>query len=177
MMAGSPRPGVGEDDDLLALLDRLGAGNFILVGHSMGAVIALRAAIKRPHGIAGIVAYGPYCQFHRSLIGRLNVAGLPARPITDLALVAHRILGVRPISVNPPDLQRLRIPVLVIHGSDDQVAPIDHGCRIAAALPNATLIEIPDARHTDSHSIDAKRHDQSVREFISRIAIEQPQPV
>src|SRR5262245_51553247 len=35
------RLGQGEDADLLALLERLGDGHFVLIGHSMGAVIAI----------------------------------------------------------------------------------------------------------------------------------------
>jgi pimeloyl-ACP methyl ester carboxylesterase len=180
--SGTTRLGDHEEEDLLALLDRLGAGPFILVGHSMGAVIALRAAMKRTRQrsavsdqpakdqIAGIVAYGPYCEFHRSLIGRLRVAGFPSRPITDLALLVHRLWGIRPANIAPIQLQSLGVPMLVIHGEQDLVAPIEHSRRIARAAAGCTLIEIVGAVHVDAHCLDANRHDQAVMAFISQIA-------
>lgn len=172
---GNARLGDSEDDDLLALLERLGSGPFVLVGHSMGAVIALRAAMKlsrQPTNsqIVGIAAYGPYCEFHRSLSGRLSTAGLPGRPLTDFAMLVHRVWGVKPASIEPQELESMRIPLLVIHGSEDAVAPLSHGRSIASAAPQATMIEIPGARHTDAHLVDAKRHDEALRKFISRVA-------
>ena len=174
---GNSRLGDGEADDLLALLERLGSGPFILIGHSMGAVIAIRAAIRQPRAIAGVIAYGPYCQFHRSLIGRLRVSGYPARPISDLAMAVHRLMGVRPASVDPRELKSLATLLLVFHGSNDAVSPIEHGRRMAAGAQNASFVEVPAARHTDSHSIDAARHDLEVRDFIERISKVSPQPV
>ncbi len=184
---GASRLGDGEEDDLLALLDRLDEGNngsFLVVGHSMGAVIALRATTKardqtsgvgQPpvnRRIAGVVLYAPYCEFHRSLQGRLRVNGLPSRPISDLALLVHRARGVKPASLDPKQLARLDLPLLVIHGVDDQVAPLDHARRIAEAVPGATLIEIGGAAHTDAHHIDETRHDDAVRAFVARLRAE-----
>jgi pimeloyl-ACP methyl ester carboxylesterase len=182
---GSPSMlGDGEDDDLLALLEQLGPGPLLLVGHSMGSVIALRTAAKlqpplapgsaggssvnRPM-IAGVIAYGPYCEFHCSLEGRLRVNGLPGRPISDLALLVHRLRGVRPASINPDALHDMRIPLLVIHGVEDQVSPLAHARRIVEAAPDAELIEVNDAAHTDAHSVDEPLHDEAVRAFMHRV--------
>lgn len=187
--SGSAKLGDSEDDDLLALLERLGPGPFVLVGHSMGAVIAIRAAIKEvtqhsaprtPHSqahIAGIVAYGPYREFHRSLIGRLRTVGLPGRPLTDLAMFVHRFCGIEPASITPTDIETLQVPLLVIHGSEDAVAPLDHARSITQAALNATMIEIPGARHTDAHLVDEAKHDRAIREFIASIAAPSPQRV
>ena len=52
------------------------------------------------------------------------------------------------------DLKRIDVPVLLIHGDDDQIVPIDAAARAAAQLiPNATLIVYPGAPHgiTDTH--------------------------
>jgi pimeloyl-ACP methyl ester carboxylesterase len=172
---GTARLGDSEDADLSALLDRLGRGPFILVGHSMGAVIALKAAMcaradPSECGIAGVIACAPYCEFHRSLIGRLRAAGFPTRPITDLALLVHRVFGVRPASLIETELHSLAVPVLVIHGTDDVVAPIDHGRRIAAAARDSALIEIPGARHADAHVEGEEQYNRAIRDFVARIA-------
>lgn len=171
------RLGDGEQYDLLALLERLGEGRFLLVGHSMGAVIAITAAhlatrdANHPlrNRIAGVIAYGPYCEFHQSLQGRLRHAGYPTRPMTDLALLVHRLRGVRPLSLNPHDLRTLGCPLLVIHGELDNVAPLEHGRRIAAAAKEADCQTIAGAGHTDAHLVDAERHDALVQDFVKRL--------
>ena len=161
--------GDGEDADLQALLEHLGAGPFVLVGHSMGAVIALRTASKASDSIAGVVAYGPYCDFHRSLCGRLQVNGLPARPLTDFALLVQRLRGITPASLQADDMRRLRMPVLIVHGLEDRVSPLAHARGLAQAAPDATLIEIDDAAHANAHTIDQARHDDAVRAFVLRL--------
>lgn len=46
------------------------------------------------------------------------------------------------------DLQHIKVPLLVIHGSADKIVPItDAGRKKVAALPLAQLIEYPDAPH------------------------------
>ena len=172
------RLGDGEEEDLLALLERLGSDDlYILVGHSMGAVIAISAAIaSRRAGmasaskIAGIVAYGPYCEFHQSLRGRLKVARYPGRPITDLALLALGAMGIRPRSLRESDFGDLACPLLVFHGCNDPVSPIEHARRIVAGVPNGKLCEISDAAHTDAHTCNPLEHQAIVGEFITSVA-------
>ena len=53
-----------------------------------------------------------------------------------------------------PDLAKIEIPTLIIHGDDDQIVPIDAAGRASARLiKNARLIVYPGAPHgiTDTH--------------------------
>ena len=46
------------------------------------------------------------------------------------------------------DLASVTVPTLVVHGSDDQIVPVQTGGRAAAArIPGARLVEIPGAPH------------------------------
>jgi pimeloyl-ACP methyl ester carboxylesterase len=45
-------------------------------------------------------------------------------------------------------LGSLRVPTLVVHGTDDHVLPIEHGRALAAAIPGARLVEVPGLGHT-----------------------------
>ncbi|MDU8943567.1 alpha/beta fold hydrolase [Ovoidimarina sediminis] len=44
-------------------------------------------------------------------------------------------------------LSALRMPVTVIHGTDDTLLPIEHGRDIASRIPNAVLVEIEGMGH------------------------------
>ena len=44
---------------------------------------------------------------------------------------------------------RLAGPTLVIHGLEDRIIPVEHGRRLALALPAARYLEVPDAGHND----------------------------
>ncbi len=171
-VGGASTLGDDEDNDLLALLEQLGTGPFVLVGHSMGAVIALNAALKaagQREKIAGVIAYGPYCDFHVSLRGRLRDHGQPTRPLTDLSLLVHRLRGVQPLGVDPARIKSLDLPLLIVHGVNDLVSPLEHARAIAQAAPQAELIEVDDAAHTDAHIVDADGHDRAVRAFVERV--------
>jgi pimeloyl-ACP methyl ester carboxylesterase len=169
--AGTSRLGAGEERDLLALIGRLGEGRCVLAGHSMGAVIAINAAASddaAARNIAAVVAYGPYADFHASLRGRLRGVGMPTRPITDLALLWLRLRGVQP----PAALQaalRMKAPLLVIHGRDDEMVGVDEARGIVAAARNAELLEIGGAGHLDAHLVDAAQHGEAVGAFVVRI--------
>lgn len=161
-----------EEDDLIGLLGRLGEERAILVGHSMGAVIAMHAAAKDSEvkdRIAGIAAYGPYAEFHRSVRGRLAVSGYPARPMTDLAMMWFGLCGIRHRDLLS-DVPNIACPMLIVHGSNDVVSPISHAQSIAEAAPDATLIEIQGGGHLDAHRVDPDTHDEAVRAFMERVA-------
>jgi pimeloyl-ACP methyl ester carboxylesterase len=123
---GISRLGHREDQDLLSLLERLGDGPYVLLGHGMGAGIAIAAAAQAPRAldIAGIVAVGQRAEFRASLQGRLKAAGLPARPLADLALAWLWLGGIRRVAVQQAEAA-LRVPVLAL---DTDAAP---------ALPDA----------------------------------------
>lgn len=166
---GPSRLGDRESDDLLALLDRLGHGPFLLVGVSMGAVIAIRAAAADPRpSIAGVIAYGPYVDFHASIRGRLRADGYPTRPFTDLAIAWWRLCGIRPLGVEDAAAS-LRCPLLVVHGSADDVCPRWHSQRIVELAPDARLLSIEGAGHADAHTHDATTHDESIAGFIDAL--------
>ncbi|MCZ6851167.1 MAG: alpha/beta hydrolase [Planctomycetota bacterium] len=169
---GGSRLGHREDLDLLALLDRLGDCPIVLVGQSMGAIIAISAAASNNpvvERIAGVVAYGPSRDFHSSLRGRLHAGGYPTRPLTDLAIFWLRFAGTRPKGLPDEEIQRVRCPILIICGADDAIVSVSHGQRIAEAATHGTLLVIPNGGHLDAHIADPQHHDQALRVFVERV--------
>jgi 3-oxoadipate enol-lactonase len=79
--------------------------------------------------------------------------------------VAGDLLGM----IDRPDstslLPTLRLPVLVIHGADDQIIPLSEAQAMQAAIPGARLAVIPGAGHLPN--LEQPEHfNQAVREFI-----------
>ena len=64
-----------------------------------------------------------------------------------------------------PDLEKIEIPVLVLHGEDDQVVPYqDAGVRSAEFLPNATLKTYPGFPHgMPPHVYSVTKHPRGSR--------------
>ncbi|WP_243042975.1 alpha/beta fold hydrolase [Dyella sedimenti] len=65
-----------------------------------------------------------------------------------------------------PDLKKIEVPTLVIHGDDDQIVPIDDAGRLSAKIvKNATLKVYPGAPHglTSTHQ---EQVNQDLLEFI-----------
>ena len=91
---GNARLGTDEHLDLQALLDRLGDGPFVLVGHGSGVTVAVPAAAGR--AVDGVVAAdGLTGDIHTVIQNRLRDRGFPTRPLTDLAMFWLRFAGIR----------------------------------------------------------------------------------
>lgn len=118
---GNSRLGHGEDGDLTAVCERLGATDLLLVGRGLGAVIALHAAMKSPStaNVAAVLAEAPYCDYREVAKRRLQHAGVPAWPILDLALVVLRLRGVRPLVADESLIAGLSMPTLVSEQASD----------------------------------------------------------
>ncbi len=165
---GPSRLGHGEERDLLALLERLGEGPVVLVGYSMGAVIAIAAAARAatPGGIIGVAAYAPYCDFHESLRRRMRSGDYPARPVTDLAILWLRLGGVRHRAMIRA-VSALGTPLLVVARTEDRLHGLEDARRIVEAATSATLHEQPADRNSDPRVAD--EHDEAVRAFVKRL--------
>lgn len=48
------------------------------------------------------------------------------------------------------DIESIDRPTLVIHGSEDPLFPLEHGRRLAAAIPGARLVVVPGMGHQNS---------------------------
>lgn len=164
--------GAGEHHDLIALVERLGEDRFLLVGHSLGAMIAINAATsgeKSSKRIAGIITYGLHMGFHSSLQQRLRTTGYPARPLTDLAMLWFRLTGIRHRDLWA-DVRQLNCPLLIVHGTDDAIASIADVEKVVHKVADATLHTVQGAGHLDTHLVDEEAHNEAVRDFIERLA-------
>jgi 3-oxoadipate enol-lactonase len=61
--------------------------------------------------------------------------------------IANASLAMRDRPDYTADLTTSRVPVLVLTGADDQIAPPDVGRSVASAAPKGTFVEIAGAGH------------------------------
>jgi len=148
--------------DLIACLE---LGRVTLVGHSLGAAIAIVAAADRPEFVERLVLMTPSC--YRSPLAldeRLLQAPLLGRTVLRRAIgtnVLRRHVGFDARSTPqtwawlgelaaPSTIEarvpRVRAPALIIWGREDRVAPWTHSTRLARELGRARL-EILDCGH------------------------------
>ncbi len=94
-------------DDLLALLDALSATRALLVGHSLGAQVALACASRAPQRVAALVLIDPV--FRPALRGRWKLLARAAPLFVAAAALVRGLnaLGLRRQRIAPLDLRAL----------------------------------------------------------------------
>ncbi|GIF74675.1 alpha/beta fold hydrolase [Asanoa siamensis] len=129
-------------DDLLALLDRLALDRVVLVGHSLGGLVALLTTLAAPDRVAALVLEETPPPVP---LGIPVPTGLP-----DTAPFYDR--EVRPsvlATLNAPDpkwwteLAALPVPTLVVAGGPDSFLPQDAMAEMAERIPGGELTTIP----------------------------------
>ena len=177
-------------DWLIALLDLLGIGRAALVGHSMGALVVLEAALAHPQRCARLALLG--CALPMTVSARLlDTARTDEALAADLidsyshapdarrigATLVRQRLGVMAVDlmacnayVRPiASLESLAdVDTLIISGSADRMTRPDAARRIAEVVPRSRLELIADC----GHALIDERPDavfDSLRVFLSRI--------
>lgn len=158
-----------------------------ILGHSMGAVGAILAAAAEPRVAAAVLTATPADPYRLTRqtfrLARLPIPDPIAYPLawlTTRVYLEPRGHAVHEISAAAA-IRRYAGPVLVIHGTDDQVVPVGHLDRLAAAgaagaaraagtaraeaAPVETLV-IPGGQHSWLYEFPAYR--ETVARFLAR---------
>jgi pimeloyl-ACP methyl ester carboxylesterase len=61
--------------------------------------------------------------------------------------IARQMLAVSASGDRTPALRKLRVPTVILHGTDDPLIPIRAGRATARAIPGAKLVEFPGMGH------------------------------
>lgn len=134
--------------DTRAVLER--AGRSVLIGSSLGGLVAAWAAARRPELVVGLVLVAPAFGFAD------RVGDLPAgrdyvleRDEGDVRLLASSVRDF--LSYDEDRLaEELRVPVRWVHGARDAVIPARVAERLFARLaePDKELWIVPDGDHS-----------------------------
>jgi len=170
--------GVREPEAALAMLSEIAARHagapIVIMGHSLGAGLAIRAA-ARAQGlpVAGVIALAPYRDLASPIPGRMRMQGLPSQPFTALALSLLRVAGCMDAPLEK-DSASLGVPLLVVACEGDPVSPAYDAERIAAACGHATLLVLPGDRHDEPGQADPARFNDTLRAFVARVSRPSP---
>lgn len=166
----APRPSwtltVEEHALLLAAFLAALPGPAVLIGHSMGAQVVVQAAADAPAAARAIVLIGAVTDPEersapmQALRLAQDVLGEP--PATNWAVLSEyaksgprRYLATLPSMLEHPTeavARTVRVPALVLRGSRDPICRLPWARRLAAALPQGRLVQVPRARHVVMHT-------------------------
>ena len=161
-------------DDTAAVIEQLGLGPVDVVGHSDGADLALILARDHPKMVRRLVISGANIRVNLSpeakqraqwspqqLAGHLREVAnsLPPWFLSDYSRVSpdgpeHWMtlmaksydMWLQPVVIEPADLKKISIPVLVMAGDHD-FSSVEENAEIFRGLPHGQLIIVPASNH------------------------------
>ena len=183
---GGGWPGTAEDaasaiDHLATLSEtvrRLDLRRVAVVGHSAGGQLALCVAAIR--STAADVRLAPRRVRPRAAAGLAAVTDLEAACAIDAGNGAARdLLGGTPAQqpqryarVSPLRLLPLRVPQLIVHGTDDGAVPVDHARRYVRAAAQGGdpvhYVELAGGGHMDCLDVHSAAH-RALRQWLDTV--------
>ena len=141
--------GYFEKDDLRRVIAQIGGDPIVLIGHSLGAAVALQTAAVEPR-VRAVVAASTFSDLRS--IATERAPFVFSQGMIDAAFAiaeqrAHFVVDdVSPVRA----AASLHAPVFLIHGANDRETPPVHSERVLKALPGAKrLLIVPGASHND----------------------------
>jgi pimeloyl-ACP methyl ester carboxylesterase len=157
-----------------------GASDVVLVGFSMGGAIV--ASFLERSALAGevraAILEAPMLDFGRTVDLNASREELPLLGIpvpSSLTSVARWMAGIR-FGVDWGELDylsradELDVPILLIHGVDDEDVPIDTSEALAEARPDlVTFVRVADAAHMEAWNVDPEAYATNVVSFLQAL--------
>jgi len=165
-------------DQVIRFLDELGIDRVLLVGHSMGGMVALKTAINHPKRISRVVAVGapivgdslswllkltdrpvladafarmPWLRrrMFRMFLGETNdpsVHEILDDSVKSSSTTLRRAVGSMWRTDLRPELPRLTVPTLIVHGGRDEIVTPNQA-DLFDQVPSAEVVVMPESRH------------------------------
>jgi pimeloyl-ACP methyl ester carboxylesterase len=129
-------------DDLVAFAEKAIAGPTVLIAQSMGGIVAVRLALKRPDEIAGLVLVVTSGGVDVSALGGADwrAAYLANFPDSKTWITEER-------PDHTAEIPDLGCPTLLIYGDNDPISPVTVGKRLSDLIPQSELCVIAGGTH------------------------------
>ncbi len=175
-----------------ALCGLAGVGRALVVGFSMGAVLALRLAALQPQRIAGVASISVHLELpgwqtwlagllakHQRWVGhwpkravdvRIFARGQVSPSLRVFPYAAIAALGELQQDVRDR-LGHIKAPLLLLHGRYDHTAPPEHSERVAQAVSAASVrrVVLPRSFHIVGQDLDRSLVCQEVVRFAREV--------
>jgi len=180
--------------DTVGLLDHLGASAAHVYGQSFGAMVGMQMALSHPDRMRSLILAASHAG-HRQATP-VGARGKVPKDKPNLALYSEAFARQHPDHVaedilvgsqNPQSpesgrrqweametweawdrLGEIRVPTLVLHGSEDRLVAVENARRLASAIPRARLVLLEGAGHV-YHSEQPEAADQAVLAFLDEV--------
>ncbi|NER28844.1 MAG: alpha/beta hydrolase [Symploca sp. SIO1C4] len=131
--------------------------DIFLYGHSLGGAIAIDLAVRNPE-FAGLIVEGSFTSMHDMAKLQGKYGFLPLN-----LLLTQRFDSISKVT-------KLQMPLLLIHGSNDQVVP----AQMSQALFNQAnepkqLWLVPGADHSDVAAVAGLEYQQQIKQFVEQV--------
>jgi fermentation-respiration switch protein FrsA (DUF1100 family) len=121
------------------------AGRLIVLGQSLGGATALRLLARDSAGVRLAVIEAAFASY-RGIARDAAIGSVVLAPLLPLALPTLPPARDDPVTA----LASVPVPLLLVHGTADEVIPVAHGERLHAVAPRAEFIRVDGARHMES---------------------------
>jgi uncharacterized protein len=148
-----------------------GAKRLVLVGYSMGGAIVaqfMQRSALAPR-VAGLLLDAPVLDWRETISFHATEMGLPAIG----SLPVEWAIGAR-IDADWDSLDALRhtddfrLPILLFHGTEDDIVPISTSDDFAAELPrHVTYFRAPRAGHTQAWNVNPRLYERRLTRFLA----------
>lgn len=126
----------------------------VFLGESLGSAVAVEMAIR--HGCAALILESPFLS-----IAEMAKVSLPFLPVGSLLRTRYDTLS---------KIGRVGVPLLIVHGENDEIVPFRHGERLfeAAGEPKA-FYAVKRARHNDLYMVGGRAYLDTISHFLSAL--------
>ncbi|MEM9348261.1 MAG: alpha/beta fold hydrolase [Planctomycetota bacterium] len=170
--------GKREPDDALAVIDGLPEAvserPIVLFGYSLGGQIAIKTAGLHPDRFAGVIVDGAYRRWDTPIRMRLKLHRVPAFPFVHIVGVVFWLLGLIRSFDRARYAAQYPKPMLLIHGSDDRVCPIEEGRELADAAPQSAFVHIEGGRHNQLHEQKPEVYSTALKAYFDSLGPSEP---
>ena len=168
--------GIKERDDVLSwskyIAERFGDEVKIFIeGISMGATTVLMASNLEIPNLVGVISDSPYNSVkeitYRVAKYYLKIPAFIAHPAIYWGAVLFGHFNINQFTCEDC-VKDCKVPILIIHGTADKLAPIEMSKSIQSAGNDVTLVEIEGSVHGIGFFIDNKKYVESVQQFFKK---------